>query len=227
MANFSDLANELIIEVWHYILDPEAVENFALTCKTIYSLGRPFIHEHNELKAKFSSITHSYKDTDTGKGPAKTLETLLLNPRAALYVRNASIDSWRSCWGEMYDSRLPSYSEETMELFRQAIESSPFLGGSSVHRWIEEIEEGNEDTIYALIVMRLPHLKSFTLLSSERYEYRLYDTIDLISQSRDTEALSRLEEVRLGQECPVWRYPFSALPSVKKIWYESTVGGSL
>ncbi len=218
MTNFSDLANELIVEVWHYILDPEAVESFALTCKTIYSLSRPFIHEHNELKAKFPSIT--YSSTDIGSGPADTLEILLVNPRAALYVRNVSIDGWRRSWRDQYYVGWPlhtSYSEEIMELFRQAIESSPFVDRSDVHLWIEEIEAGDEDAIHALIIMRLSHLRSFTLHSLGRGQFRLSDTIKRISGSQDTEALSRLKEVRLGRECVAWAPIFSALPSVKAI----------
>ena len=228
MTNFSDLSNELIIEVWHYILDPEAVENFAVTCKTIYSLGRPFIYEHNELKAKYSSITHASEDT--GNSPAETLKTLLLNPRAALYVRNVSINGWRRKWGDPSHSwwlrHEETYSEETMELFRQVTESSHFVDKRDVHEWIDEIEEGDEDAIHALIVMRLPYLRSFTLLSAGRGSFRLYDTIKRISESQDTEALSRLREVRLGrddgsrfrQSFDAWVPIFSALPSVKAIF---------
>lgn len=104
-----------------------------------------------------------------------------------------------------------------MQLFRQAIESSPLVDKSDVQFWIDEIEEGDEDAIHALIVMRLAHLKSFTLLSLGRAQFRLSDTIKRISKSQDTEALSRLEDVTLGHECAAWVHIFSALPSVKAI----------
>ena len=58
MTGFTDLPNELIVHVWRQVRDPEAVQNFAVTSKRIYALGSDFIREHNELRARFSSVTH-------------------------------------------------------------------------------------------------------------------------------------------------------------------------
>ncbi len=41
MANFSKLPNELIIQIWGYVIDPDDVENFALVSKCIYGLAAP------------------------------------------------------------------------------------------------------------------------------------------------------------------------------------------
>lgn len=52
MTGFTDLPNELMVELWSKVLDPEAVPNFAVTSKKIYALGGSFIKEHNELRAR-------------------------------------------------------------------------------------------------------------------------------------------------------------------------------
>lgn len=62
MAIFSDLANELIIGIWEYVLDPEDVESFALVSKRIYGLSSPFLLEHARLKRQFSEIHFYYEE---------------------------------------------------------------------------------------------------------------------------------------------------------------------
>lgn len=137
MTGFSDLPNELIVAVWRLVLDPDAVENFALTSKKVYALGGAYMREHNELKAKFSSVTH--REEDVGSCPADTLKSLLLNPRAALYVQNISVNGWQNHWGNAWvDADISDspnhgpYPEDSMELFRQAIRQSPFVLQDSV-----------------------------------------------------------------------------------------------
>lgn len=66
--------------------------DFAPTSKTIYALSNDFRDEHNAMKARFSSIAH--RKDDIKNRPADTLRELLLNPRAALYVRDVLIDDW-------------------------------------------------------------------------------------------------------------------------------------
>ena len=222
MAHFSDLPNELVIEIWRHVLDPEAVENFALASKKIYALGSAFIQKHNELSARFSSINHC--EYDAMNRPADTLRESLLNPRASLYVRRVSIDGWRLRFDEKYHLKIPRwYPEETMDLLRQAITKSPFIRPEQVTNMIDELERGDEDVVLALIAERLPNVKAFRLLRVQENELRLSDAIHYIAQSQDTETLSRLEEVLLGPEEDlryadhVWVQVFSALPSVKSI----------
>lgn len=225
MASFNDLPNELIVEVWRQVLDPEAVESFALTSKRIYALGRNAIQEHNELKAKFSSIDHCEFDKGNND-PVETLKNLLLNPRAALYVRNVSITRWTKSWGDVDDSEQVdqrSSSEGTMELFGQAIKDNPFILEDEVVSWLDALATGNESAVISLVLTMLPKLHSLNLPHVYLDEILLFDTIKRIAECNDTKPLSRLTEVRLlpgninGIEGFNWVRTFAKVPSVKAI----------
>ncbi len=227
MTGFSDLPHELVVEVWRQVVDPESVENFALVSKPIYALGKAFISLHNQLRAKFSTI--AYCEEDVGSGPAETLETLLLNPRAASYVRNITMDGWRDVWEDSGDPGKPShrpYPEDTMELFRQCIKDSRYIMQDEIVFWLRALEAGCEGVIYSLILTILPALYSLKLPCVYPSHDLLLDTIKRMSGSRDTEPLSRLAEVQLLRgynNIPVydeefdWLSTFATLPSIKTI----------
>lgn len=231
MASFSDLPNELVAMVWGHVLDPDAIESFALISKNVYALGSSYIREHNELKREFSSISVSEEDADTRVGHA--LEGMLLNPRAALYVRRIYIDGWRSEWDRCSIFTWPALkfrphidfgSGWSTDLFEAAVETSPFVPGSELEDWLDDLESGDEGTIIALMIMRLPNLRSFELSRVSRDPSRIPDVVRRIAASSDTDALSRLTEVRLGSgRCMEsawadddWEDIFLQLPSVKE-----------
>lgn len=85
MASFQDLPDELLIDIWGYMLEPEDVESFALVSKRVYSLSTPFVIEHTYLKKQFSSMVVSRGKRDSAQ--IELLEQMLRNPRAAFYVR--------------------------------------------------------------------------------------------------------------------------------------------
>ena len=226
MTGFSDLPNELVIRVWHHVLEPEAVENFALTSKTIYALGGAFIAEHNELKAQFSIIAHYY-NCGVGSSPVETLKSILLNPRAALYVRELSVDGWRVEWDdidEWYFLHKPEhmpYPEDTVELFRQSIMESPLILEDEVEHWLDVLGAGDEIVIHSLMLAKLPSVRAICIgrTSDNQDQTLLFRTVEAIARSRDTEALSRLVKVQIGSDSMgfEWVRIFAAIPSVKTI----------
>ena len=220
MTSFTDVPNELIVEVWRQVVDPKSVENFALTSKRIHALGGDFIKEHNELKVKFSSV--SEYGLGLRIGPAETLETLLQNPRIALYVRTISIDSYRSpCHYEPLGYR--PYSEDIMELLRQKVENTPFILEDEILGWLNALKSGDQSAIIALILTMLPNVHSLNLPRSRSAEKFLFDVVKRIVERRDTEALSQLTKVNLlpGDSITFeefdWVRTFATLPSVKAI----------
>ena len=229
MARFSDLPNELVITVWHHVLDPDAIESFALVSKKVYALGSSFIAEHNKLEREFSCVAHSKHDIipNITTRPADTLKELLLRPRTALYVRNVFIDSWRFTWIQSFRTIIScdyaEYPEEDMELFRQAIKSSPFILKDEIRDWVYYLEDGDEEVIYCLILMLLPNVHLLNLFRMGSDGTRLAITIKRIAMSQDTEALSRLTVVLLWKGYgEVFRdielmHVFAAVPSVKAI----------
>ena len=213
MTGFSDLPNELVIRVWHHVLDPEAVENFALASKTIYALGGSFIAKHNELKVQFSAISHG--DREVGSSPAETLKSILLNPRAALYVREVFVDGWRTAWHH-WDHHTP-YPEGIVELFRRSVMESPLM--DEVEYWLKTLRAGDEVAIHSLMLTKLPNVRAISLSWRMGEHDLLFRSLEAIARSEDTEALSRLVEVRLGPNNTSfkWVLIFATLPSVKVI----------
>ena len=215
MTGFSDIPKELVVQIWQHVLDPEAVENFAIASKTIYALGGPFIAEHNELKAQFSAIVHN--NYEEGSGPAETLKSILLKPRAALYVRDLFVDGWRNGWVDL--KHHTPYPGATVELFKQSVIESPLILEDEVERWLDILRAGDEVAVYSLMLTKLPNVRAISLTWRTLAPDLLFHTLEAIARSRDTEALSRLVKVRLGpyETSFKWVLIFATLPSVKVI----------
>lgn len=96
MASFLSLPNELLIEIWRYVLHPEDIESFALTSRGILALAEPFLEDHRTLKKKFSTC---YTWRPAGKvSAAGLLKEITMNSRVALYVKRLVINVWRDSW---------------------------------------------------------------------------------------------------------------------------------
>ena len=182
MAVFSDLPNELIMHIWSYVIEPESVESFALVSKRVYGLATLFLREHARLKQKYSAIY--CPDFRMYNGAAILLERMLLNPRIALYINDFRIEEWASCWEERYDSSLNSYPKVTLDLFREAIRSSPLVAPSEAGEWVKIIKKGDEDPILALIIMQIRKLTRFELKKSfYKSDHFIVETLGRIAQS--------------------------------------------
>lgn len=169
MAVFSDLPNELIMHVWSYVIEPESVENFALVSKRVYGLATPFVKEHARLEQKYSRIIYSNRHWRV----ADLLETMLLNPRVALYIKELRIKSWASCWKQQYKSPPKPYPSGTMKVLKEAVLSSPLIPPHENRRWIEEIKKGDEDPIIALMIMQITNVTKFEL---SQYSWETWGT---------------------------------------------------
>ena len=159
MAVFSDLPNELVMHIWSYVIEPESVERFALVSKNIYGLAAPFLREHARLKRKYSRLHYSHKS----QRAADLLRSMLLNPRAALYINEIRIVDWAEHWEEQYQKPLLPYSRGTMKLFKDVVLSSSLIPPSEVGNWVKIIKEGDEAPILALIIMQTTKLTTFEL----------------------------------------------------------------
>lgn len=158
MATFSDLPNELVIEVWGHVIEPEDVESFALVSKRIYSLATPFVEEHTRLKQQYSKIY--CPNHQTRSKVANLLEEMLLNPRIALYFNELQIHVCTDLW---FIDWLLSYSREIIDLLKSAMQYSSSIAPSEVEDWMADIERGDKDPTIALIVMRRIKLKKLEL----------------------------------------------------------------
>ena len=73
-----------------------------------------------------------------------------------------------------------------MSLFEGAIRASPLVTGSEEEDWITDVAKGNEDTLVALIIMRLTKIKEFSFfVSSQDEACYLLKTLERITQSSE------------------------------------------
>lgn len=224
MGSLSGLPTELISHIWSHVVQPKDVENFALMSRENYALGLKFIEEHQRLKKK-------YGDGVCGSPPAKFLAEILLNPRAALYVKKITIDGWRVKWDgpatlALHHARFchMPYPEDTMQLFEEAVRTSAFIPESEGAGWVSEIGRGDESNILALIISLLPNVRRFMLIAVIDEGRRLSQMIRQIGKSPTATALSCLTDVELGwvdtEGVDIdfeWVEVFSSLKSVKDI----------
>lgn len=199
---YTELPNELIIEIWTHVLEPKDVESFALTRKA-YALAPKFLREHQRLKDEYSLLVSG--ENVQGISLAKFLEDILLNPRAALYLDEILLESWRAEWDKPTtlgwnntNSRHLPYSEETMQLFEGAVKTSAFVPESEATTWITDIRNGDETSILALIMTLCPNVRSFEVDGMSGGGNRLSQTIRRIGKSPTGTALSRLTDVLIG-----------------------------
>lgn len=232
MSTFSKLPNELIIEIWGYVIEPEDVESFALVSKRVYGLATPFVEEHTRLKQEYSEICCPNGETRTRA--ADLLERMLLNPRITLYINELRIKTWENCWSHE-NNPLMSYSGDTMDLFKEAMRASSIIEPSKMGRWIADIELGDEDPILALMIMRLTKLKKFKLLRFFSEDDRhLREIFGRITQPSEAAICPRLPTWNLDRSLFVSAgleslEAVATLPSVKEpeVWHPVSTGSGI
>lgn len=236
MANFSELPNEMVLEIWGHVLEPKDVESFALVSKDIYAIGKPFVEEHNKLKRDFS---FSYMDCwIRASTPTFLLKEVLLHPRVALYVSHLSIGSSLAQWQDQEDGddddhvddhhpydgwqsngHVPNPDDITA-LFVEAIRKSNILPLNKDSNWIESVKEGDERPILALLLLRLPNLTTLSLMDEALDGVLCEETIQLFAGPT---FLIHLTKINIGYESGcnnvdlTWWKIFADLPCVQFI----------
>lgn len=159
---------------------------------------------------------------------AYLLDTILRTPSAGPYIENLSIHGWAGGFNHAQEvsgmAIHAPYSKERMELFTKALRASEIVPPDELEHWIAEIERGDEDPVLAMILERLPNLKTLVFVSEGKSSGdRLFWAIQRLVQDRKFAALSRLSKVNLGKESSAdffglrWLHLFSSVPSVREI----------
>ena len=201
MAILPQLPNEMIAEIWGHIIEPQDVESFAIVSKNIYAIGTPFVEEHNRLKREYS-LFETGPDTDAS-APGMLLKDVLLQPRVALYVTHLSIGRYQYRGQYLDDDNAGHvYPEEDMALFIGAIRKASLVPRDDVESWITAVKAGNEDSVFALLILLLPNLTTFTLVVESIYTTHLSDAFERIAKAENSTFLARLSTVNLHVDLP-------------------------
>ena len=224
MAKFSDLPNELVLEIWSHIMQPKDIENFALASKTIRTLAGKILVNHQKLTRELS--TFDIAGSKSRFSAAGLLKEILTNPRVALYTKTVIIPElyagWESEEGvntlKAFDPEIEEalqychipYAEEDMELFKQAIgRAKQFFDFKDlaqcqcfqsakyqINRLRRIMEEGSEVPIIVLLLLLFTNLETMVVEYTATDE-SFYHLLRTISEADGIPILKRLIKVKV------------------------------
>lgn len=205
MARFSDLSNELVLEILQHVA-PCDLDSACTITKSIYLLAAPILVEHRRLNQHLSSINYL---GDQDHPLANLLLLILAKPRNAHYVRSLTMECLASGWGDTLtdddlgspasvQSQMYQYESKDLQLLRTAVETSDIISADEVDEWLQTIQEGSEDPILALLLLNLPNLNSLEILSIGMPIENLSRIIQRIKNGSASSYLSHLKRVSMN-----------------------------
>ena len=217
MAKFSDLPNELLLMTLER-LSPTDADTFCMLSRNVRAISASFLEKHMSLKRKYTHRKYSRKRNTVRDGSlADLLRDVLRNPEFGLYVRTLQIDGCKRSEAEYKDDR------EIMELFRHTIQDCAMIEGHVEKRnWIEDLNNGAEDPVIALLFLMLPNLTKLRLTNCVD-AYCVEYMAPRIGGTEDGTALARLSAIELGDPGHGLRPDYdlmlslSSLPSIKHL----------
>ena len=247
MPRLLDLANELLDDIWEYISGND-IDSFRLSCKRLRNLADPGrLMEHREAKARFTRIESRWLNRLTLCEFPQLLQSFLLEPDMADYVREMLVDGWerwfddspenerRNPWQSrnewpMWDlrGRYHSYSESMMREFEETIKSTGFISSEERKFWISKTKVGNQNPIIALLFPRLRYLTRLVIRMRHCEDHFMLKTLERIAKDWGSPSLSRLREVEIvGTAQPTHNIKLAiacaALPSIISLSVEGLI----
>lgn len=226
MAKFSDLPNELVVEIWSHIPHPRDIENFAFASKTIRTLAGKVLVKHRELTREL--LTFNIGGSKSKFSVAGLLKEILTNPGTALYIKTVTMTSLHQEWESEEEGvntlkafdpdaedgkrhyRHTRYAEEDMKLFEQTIErAKQFLDFRplaecqcyqrakwQVSRLCGIMKNGNELPIIVLLLLLFTNLKALVIEYTAVDAY-FFDLLRCISAAPGIPILKRPIKVKV------------------------------
>ena len=238
MLRLLDLPNELLLEVIQLVV-PEGIEQFTLSSKEIYHLGRDTLISHRCRKQYGVVNCSRAKDPDIGSmkhiQPLRFLANISLDEAIAAYTTELTIGrSDVDKWGLFLDNEE---QEQLHTVWLSAkIESCPYLKHEDVDSWTADILSGFLPRTYALLVTLLPNLRSLTIIEHFRLEPSFSDMVSNIARvSTQGDHVTSIALGKLSELCVNDRasYPseslnlcaeFAALPSMRSLQGHNVLG---
>ena len=237
MTRFSDLPNEIVIQVWRHVLCPKDIESFAQVSKATNTLAESSLREHRRLKKKYTRWDNG--SVGCGSELFRLLRDVLLYPHVALYIQELFISDWRDGWEDPTQRLLNDvdpksnkdkswawhapYSAQDTELFAKAVDPASHVLSRDVTKWRSDVISGNEDAVIALLLVLLPNISSLAIGQTSPGS-NIFETIDQVAKASKTPILSKLTTVMIsddGRDGPLEAIsvlkPFALMPSVKEL----------
>lgn len=219
MPVIPDLPNEVLGLVLRQI-QPCDLEAFLQVSKSVRQNLEWPLREHYHLKRIYSTFRY-HEDTPRG-APARLLKTILSQPRIADYVLEMDVKDWEMSF--RYSMTHLEYTMEDTQLFKTTVKASKYVFSDCLERFLDEIEDGDEQPILMLLLTLLPNLEHVRIVSDSHIDLSI--TINMIADEEPVQCLTRLTSLHLQAhelEIGGWvDYPhllpvFCLLPSMKTL----------
>ena len=170
MTGFSDLSNELILEILRHVA-PRDLDAACTITKSISLLVAPILTEHRRLKQQFSSCNIFH---DKNEALFKLLVEILAKPRNALYVRSLIMDFNEPEYSNYGNSlEQPRLDSNSVQLISRAIEKTGIIPADELEEQIRGIQiNADVQCSLALLLLHLPDLNSLEIsFSTDTTQY--------------------------------------------------------
>ena len=235
--SFNRLPNEIIYQISSRV-QPADLENYGRTSHRIQNIAAPFVQEHRQLKEKYTKISLNHIDA------AKLFYEICTRPWMALYPRHLEVKSnreWRTF--ENSQNRVRAALVEEAVLKRSAtdvddiwdtIQRTGLIPESDTAFWIQGIDRGDEDYLFAIMLACLPNLERVIVRLDRVMLEQVKEMVRMIKRQPSNpyrpKALSKLRDTRVieregSNTCDLELFPLLAsLPGIQILHGRNLVG---
>lgn len=237
--SFNALPNELIYQISQRV-QPADLENFCQTSHRVREIAAPFVQEHRQLKAEYTKISVNHV------AAADMLYDMCARPWIALYPESVELRAhrtWRNFEGHRNREGTALVAEivrkrslvEQADL-RDILHRTRLIPAHEMDRWLEQIDQGDEDYLFALMLACLINTRRLTIrldhTKLEQVKEMIRSIKKLPSNVHGDKALSKLKAVYVLEKdtsqngvCDLEMFPLLAsLPGIQSMHGRNLVG---
>lgn len=201
---FDALPNEIIHQISERV-QPNDLESFGGTSRRLEIISAPFVAEHRQLKAQYTKICLSHADA------AQIFYDMCARPWICLYPTHLEVKSnktWRTLENPRTREKVAQVeavmlkrSQIKEEEIRHLLQRTRLIPAHEIDRWLTEIERGNDDFLFALMLACLPNVERLIIRPEHAKLEQVKDMVRAIKRqpvsSYHPRALSRLVDARV------------------------------
>ena len=237
--SFNDLPTEIIHQISQRV-QPADLENYGRTSHRVREIAAPFVLEHRQLRAQYTKVSVNHV------AAANMLYDMCARPWIALYPQSVELRghrSWRNFEGPRNRERTALVEEvfskrslvEEADL-RDILRRTRLIPAHEVDRWLEQINKGDEDYLFALMLACLPNIRRLTIRLDHTKLEQVKEMIRSIKRqppdALGDRALSKLKAVYVLEKdtsengvCDLEMFPLLAsLPGIQSMHGRNLVG---
>lgn len=237
--SFNALPTEIIHQISQRV-QPADLENYGRTSHRVREIAAPFVLEHRQLRAQYTKVSVNHV------AAANMLYDMCARPWIALYPQSVELRghrSWRNFEGPRNRERTALVEEvfskrslvEEADL-RDILRRTRLIPAHEVDRWLEQINKGDEDYLFALMLACLPNIRRLTIRLDHTKLEQVKEMIRSIKRqppdALGDRALSKLKAVYVLEKdtsengvCDLEMFPLLAsLPGIQSMHGRNLVG---